>query len=55
VRAILATYEEGSRVSGAEAWAVEERGAVAFQQGGVDPGDIERRRQAIVDRGRSQV
>jgi enoyl-CoA hydratase len=55
VRAILATYEETSRVSGAEAWAVEERGALEFQQGGVDPGDIERRRQAIVDRGRSQV
>ncbi len=55
VRAILATYEEASRVSGAEAWAVEARGAVAFQQGGVDPGDIERRRQDIVDRGRSQV
>jgi enoyl-CoA hydratase len=55
VRAILATYEEASRVTGAEAWNVEARGAAAFQQGGVDPDDIERRRQAIVDRGRSQV
>ncbi len=55
VRAILATYEEGSRVPGAEAWDVEERGAVAFQQGGVDPADIERRRQAVVDRGRAQT
>jgi enoyl-CoA hydratase len=55
VRAILATYEEASRVTGAEAWNVEARGAAAFQQGGVDPDDIERRRQAILDRGRSQV
>jgi len=55
VRAILATYEEASRVTGAEAWNVEARGAAAFQQGGVDPDDIERRRQGILDRGRSQV
>jgi enoyl-CoA hydratase len=55
VRAILATYEETSRVTGAEAWNVEARGAAAFQQGGVDPEDIERRRQGILDRGRSQV
>lgn len=55
VRAILATYEEASRVTGAEAWNVEARGAAAFQKGGVDPDDIERRRQGILDRGRSQV
>ncbi|MGD0379058.1 MAG: enoyl-CoA hydratase [Acidimicrobiales bacterium] len=55
VRAILATYEETSRVTGAEAWDAEARGAAAFQKGGVDPDDIERRRQGIVDRGRSQV
>jgi enoyl-CoA hydratase len=55
VRAILATYEETSRVPGAEAWDVEARAAAVFQRGGVDPDDIERRRQGIVDRGRSQV
>jgi enoyl-CoA hydratase len=55
VRAILATYEEVSRVTGAEAWNVEASGAAAFQKDGVDPDDIERRRQAILDRGRSQV
>jgi len=55
VRAVLATYEEASRVTGGEAWEVEQRAAAAFQRGGVDPADIERRRQGIVDRGRAQA
>jgi enoyl-CoA hydratase len=55
VDAILATYEETSRVAGADARQVETRAAARFQGGGVDPEDIERRRQDIVDRGRSQV
>jgi len=55
VRAILATYEEASRVSGAEAWDIEARAAALFQRGGVDPEDIERRRRGVIDRGRSQV
>ena len=55
VRAILATYEEASRVAGGEAWDVEARAAAVFQRGGVDPADIERRRHGVVDRGRSQV
>jgi enoyl-CoA hydratase len=54
-RAILATYEEASRVPGGEAWDVEARAAARFQRGGVDPEDIERRRRGVVDRGRSQV
>jgi enoyl-CoA hydratase len=54
-RAILATYEEASRVPGGEAWDVEARAAARFQRGGVDPTDIERRRRGVVDRGRSQV
>jgi enoyl-CoA hydratase len=53
--AILATYDATGRVTGAEAWAVELGEAVAFQHGGVDPADIERRRTAIVERGRSQI
>jgi enoyl-CoA hydratase len=53
--AILATYEEASRVPGGEAWGVEARGAAVFQRGGVDPEEIERRRRGVVDRGRSQV
>jgi enoyl-CoA hydratase len=55
MRGILATYEEASRVAGGEAWDVEARSAAAFQRGGVDPGEIERRRRDVVDRGRSQV
>jgi enoyl-CoA hydratase len=53
--AILATYEDVSRVPGAEARDVEPRGAARFQRGGVDPDEIERRRRGVVDRGRSQV
>lgn len=55
MRAILATYEEASRVAGGEAWDVEARGAAVFQKDGVDPEEIERRRRGVVDRGRSQV
>jgi len=55
VDAILATYEDASRVPGADARDVETRAAARFQRGGVDPSDIERRRQGILDRGRSQV
>jgi enoyl-CoA hydratase len=55
VDAILTTYEEASRVPGADARDVETRAAARFSGGGVDPTDIERRRQGVVDRGRSQV
>jgi enoyl-CoA hydratase len=55
LRAILATYEEASRVTAGEAWDVETRAAAVLQQGGVDPAEIERRRQGIVERGRDQV
>jgi enoyl-CoA hydratase len=55
VAAILATYEEVSRVPGSEARDVETRAAAVFQHGGVDPAAIEQRRQGIVARGRSQV
>jgi enoyl-CoA hydratase/carnithine racemase len=54
-RAILATYEAAARVPVCDAWEVEARHAAAFQRGGVDPAEIERRRRGIVDRGRSQV
>jgi enoyl-CoA hydratase len=55
VGAILATYEEVGLVTGAEARDVETTAAAEFQGAGVDPADIERRRRAVVDRGRSQV
>jgi len=55
LRAILATYEATSSVSVGEGWDVEARAAAAFQGGGVDPADIERRRGSVVDRGRAQI
>ena len=55
VSAILATYEEAARVTGAEAWDVEQRGAARLGGGGVDPEEIERRRRGVVERGRSQT
>lgn len=55
VRQLRATYDEGSQVTVAEAWMVESRAAEAWQGQGLDPGEIERRRQGIVERGRSQL
>jgi len=53
--AILDTYRRGTLVSRAEAWRIEAQAAADFHGGPVDPGEIERRRQAVVDRGRAQV
>lgn len=55
VRRMLATYDEGVLVSREEAWAVEGRVAGEWQAGGRDGADIEARRQAVTERGRSQV
>jgi enoyl-CoA hydratase len=55
VRRILQTYQEGSLVTAAEAWKIETQASLAWRPGGIDPADIERRRQAVVARGRSQV
>lgn len=56
VRRLLQTYRENAEGTGAEAWANEARVAGEWQGGGgLDPAEIERRRQAIVDRGRTQV
>ncbi len=55
VRQLLATYAEGSLVSAGEAWLVESRAAAAWQGAGLDPAEIERRRQDVVDRGRTQL
>lgn len=57
VRQIYATYAAGSLVSAGEAWLVESDAAAAWQgQGmGIDPAEIERRRQGVVDRGRTQL
>jgi len=55
VRQIYRTYAEGSRVSVGEAWLVESDVAAEWQGKGLDPDEIERRRQGVVDRGRTQL
>ena len=55
MRQVLATYAAGSRVSVGDAWLVESDAAAAWQGRGLDPEEIERRRQGVVDRGRSQL
>lgn len=55
VRQIYATYAAGSLVSTGDAWLVESDAAQAWQGRGLDPDEIERRRQGVTDRGRSQL
>jgi enoyl-CoA hydratase len=55
VRRIFATYAEGSRVTVGDAWLVESDVAAEWQGKGLDPDEIERRRQGVVDRGRQQL
>jgi enoyl-CoA hydratase len=55
VRRMLQTYDEGSRLDGAGAWALEAEVSNAWQGGGLDPDQIERNRQAVVARGRTQL
>lgn len=55
VRRMLRTYDEGALGTGAEAWALEGRVAGEWQSGGRDGADIEARRRAVTERGRSQV
>jgi len=55
LRTLLATYDEGSRGTVAEAWQVEGRAFRAWQRERIDPAEIERRRRGVVERGRSQV
>jgi hypothetical protein len=51
---VLRTYDEGSRLTGAEFWELEARVSREWQAEMLDPAEIEARRQDIVDRGRSQ-
>ncbi|WP_436793116.1 enoyl-CoA hydratase [Actinospongicola halichondriae] len=55
VRQMLATYEAGVLVDREEAWAIEGRVAGEWQSGGRDGADLEARRKAVTERGRSQV
>ncbi|MBA3281633.1 MAG: enoyl-CoA hydratase [Acidimicrobiia bacterium] len=55
VHQIYDTYAAGSLVSAGDAWLVESDAAAAWQGQGLDPAEIERRRQGVVDRGRTQM
>lgn len=56
VRRMLATYAEQQEARLADAWRLEGEASVAFRDAiDFDPGEVEARRQAIIDRGRSQL
>jgi len=55
VQQIYATYAEGADVTGGDAWDLEARVAKAWQGGGIDAAEVERRRLGVVERGRSQT
>ena len=52
---MLQTYDEGALRDGAGAWALEAEVSAAWQGAGLDPAAIERNRQAVVARGRTQL
>ena len=52
---LLDSYNEGSRGTVADAWHVEGRAFRVWQRVALDPGEIERRRLGVVQRGRTQV
>ncbi len=55
VQAIFATYREVSLVTGAEAAAVERRAHERWHADGIDRDEVARRREAVIQRGRSQT
>lgn len=55
MRQVRQTYADGSLVTVGDAWLVESDVAAAWQGRGLDPEEIERRRQGVVDRGRGQL
>jgi enoyl-CoA hydratase len=55
VRQMLATYDQGALRDGADAWALEAEVAGRWQGQGLDPAAIEKNRQAVVARGRTQI
>lgn len=55
VRQMLDTYERGTATTADEAWRIEADVSRAWAREHLDPAAIEARRQAIVERGRSQA
>jgi len=55
VRRMLQTYDEASLGTLDEAWNIEERVSRAWQGDGFDPAEVERKRAAIIERGRAQT
>lgn len=55
VARIMQTYREGELVDRAEAWAIEGRASTEWQAAGRDRADLEARRKAVTERGRSQI
>jgi enoyl-CoA hydratase len=55
VRTIFATYLEVSRVTGAEAIAVERRAHAQWHSAGIDREEVARRSGGVIERGRTQV
>ena len=55
VRRMLDTYREQEAAALAEMWQLETAGAVAFAESTVPGADVENRRKAIIERGRSQL
>ncbi|MEM9655942.1 MAG: enoyl-CoA hydratase [Actinomycetota bacterium] len=56
VRRMLATYAEQEETRLADAWRLEGDASASFRaEIDFDPAEVERRRQAIIDRGRTQV
>jgi enoyl-CoA hydratase len=55
VQAIFATYREVADVPRAEALAVERRAHRRWHAGGIDREDVARRRDAVIERGRTQT
>jgi enoyl-CoA hydratase len=55
VRRMLSTYDRNSLVTTAEAWIIEDEVSRNWEGSGFDPAEIERRRGAIMERGRTQI
>jgi enoyl-CoA hydratase len=55
VARIYATYREVSQVPGSEAMSIEARAHRGWHTAGIDQDQVARRREAVIERGRSQA